>query len=174
MLYRRTPRNPPTLLLRIVASAGAGTLIGMASCGGETTTANGSIALPPSASSDPQFGNDDSGAPPTIPMVTGSIGGCQGICTGLLPEDDGGPVGVVPCDGFCGQFDAEPFDGSADTPDASVADVEFVGSVPVSVDAGYDAHHPIGVVVEPPDSGSTITCPPLCGIVIGLGVNPGH
>jgi hypothetical protein len=76
---------------------------------------------------------------------------------------------VAPCSpcGSIGYIDAE-------APDASVADVQLAGSVPITVDAGYDAHHPIGVVVEPPDTGSTFNCPPFCGIVVGVVPNPGH
>jgi hypothetical protein len=158
MLYRRTPRNPPTLLLRIVASAGAGTLIGMASCGGETSTANGSIGLPATEALDAQ--GDDSGSIAVGSITTGSMP-CMGICgvvvVGSLPYTD----------------DGEAPDSGVSYPDASVADVEVHGVVPLPEDAGYDAHRPIGVIVEPPD-GSRITCPPLCGVVIGLGPNPGH
>jgi hypothetical protein len=175
MLYRRTPRNPPTLLLRIVATAGAGTLIGMASCGGETTTANGSVAIPANSPAENQ--GDDSAAPFMGFVAVGSVAcGPNEPCGSLpLPEADGGPVGVVPCEGFCGgvpgsvgYIDAEaPIDGSVSFPDA------VAGSVAVPGDAGPDAHHVgiIGVVVEPHDAGET-TCPPLCGVVIGLGVNP--
>jgi hypothetical protein len=165
MLYRRTPSHPPTLLLRIVATAGASTLLGIASCGGETSTVNGLITLPANETPDAQAGDSgptlvgaidmsDSGAPVSDPGLP-----C-GVC-GLIvsvPEIEGGPVGLV---------------------DASVADGEVLGIVALPEDAGPDAHHVIiGVVVEPPDaghdSGSTLSCPPLCGIVIGVVPNPGH
>jgi hypothetical protein len=175
MLYRRTPRNPPTLLLRIVASAGAGTLIGMASCGGETSTANGSIALPTTSPSNTP--GDDSGPPPVVGVggVILMCGNDPALCP--PPEDASEPVGVAPCSPcgvVVGLVGGGAPDSSGSFPDASVADVEVHGVVPLPEDAGYDAHHvPIGVVIEPPDADKT-TCPPLCGVVVGLSPNPGH
>ena len=165
MLYRRTPRNPPTLLLRIVATAGAGTLIGMASCGGETSTANGSMALVPATQNpEPQ------GAATPTPDDSGPPSPCATGCGAVSFPCGGGPCGSV------GQVeDAEaPFDGGVAIRDASVADVEVHGVVPLPEDAGSDAHR-VGIIgVVPDHDGSTITCPPLCGIVIGVVPNPGH
>ena len=175
MLYRRTPRNPPTLLLRIVATAGAGTLLGMASCGGETSTANGSLPFVPATQNQEPQGDDDSGPPPGFCQGSNFCGFiAYGVVDAGAPDEEAPSCGGHPC-GSVGYIDAEAsIDSSVDTPDVSVADVEVHGVVPLPEDAGYDAHHPIGVVVEPPDSGSGITCPPVCGVVIGLGPNPGH
>ncbi len=44
MIYRKLPPVPPRLLLRVVATAGAGALLGIAACGG--TSFMGSIVQP--------------------------------------------------------------------------------------------------------------------------------
>ena len=149
MLYRRAPRNPPTLLLRIVAAAGAGTVLGMAACGGET------------------------GAPGLLP-----VGSAPLTATSDAQADDGSaPLGAIDMPEDAG---TQPFMGFVYNPDAAVLHglvhhPEDAGSE----DAGTDAQ-PMGVitgvVVNPHDaghdSGSTHTCPPLCGVVIG--VVPNH
>jgi hypothetical protein len=165
MLYRRTPRNPPTLLLRIVAAASAGTVLGIASCGGETQVQG---LLPLTEPSDAQV---DDGSP-----LLGAVDSA-GLVTN--PGDDAAFMG------FTYDPDAEvhgvvvhlPEDASeADVVTGLIADAEVQGVAPLPEDAGADAHHigVMGVVVVPHDGGSTHTCPPLCGVVIGTAINPGH
>jgi hypothetical protein len=43
VLYRRSPPNPPRLLLRIVATAGTSALLGAAGCGGEVAGSAGNF-----------------------------------------------------------------------------------------------------------------------------------
>jgi hypothetical protein len=72
MLYRRSPLRPPKLLLRAVATAGVGTLVGVAAC--SSSTSNGSVANAPSDTSDAS----DQDAP---------FLGCEGVCGFVLDRD---------------------------------------------------------------------------------------
>jgi hypothetical protein len=150
MLYRKSSPHPPTFLLRIVATAGAGALLGATACGGSSTM--GSIAIADSGS-----GNDagNGGVPPR------PCGG--GICGSAVMPPDSGEVGFIdsdtaypdswvdspgPCNGGpCGSV-VMPVDAG----EASVMGI-MVGLVP-NQDAEADAHGPCGggpcgIVIHP-------------------------
>ena len=193
MIYRKSSPNPPTFLLRIVASAGASALLGTAACSG-TDPVMGSVASVADSGDErpvegvaglapnPQGGQggDDATAPP--------VGQCLGICGSatISPDADaggpcnGGPCGAVamppdagsgkPCNGGpCGTIVMPPPDDAGQI---------ITGSLPAPPDdAGKPdaSHRPIGVVPIPdsgvvgiiirPDAGVHGPCKP-CGVLI--------
>jgi hypothetical protein len=128
MLYRKAAPNPPRLLLRIAATAGAGALLGAVAC---SSTSSGSVAAPPTDSGDQgdvdMSGSSSSGGSGSMPIVTGVLpsphpdaAGCGGGPCGVMvrPPDDAGdasdlapdavsdaeiaPDDVAHCGGVCG------------------------------------------------------------------------
>jgi hypothetical protein len=135
MLYRKAPPTPPRLLLRIIATAGVGALVGTAGC--SSAAANGTTTLPPSDASD------------DAPMME-----VHGIVTNPDASD--------PCNGFpCGGFVVDP-DASLACGDSRLCGAvilrEDAGDAMAPEDAAEDAApledasgpcHPCGVVVRP-------------------------
>jgi hypothetical protein len=72
MLYRRSPITPPKLLLRIVAGAGVGTLVGVAAC-----SSSGAHGLAPTTPSETADASDND-----APFL-----GCEGVCGFVLDQD---------------------------------------------------------------------------------------
>jgi hypothetical protein len=157
MHYRKTSPTPPRLLLRIVATAGAGALFGVAACGSgsegsapatpsDNTPATcgghvcGSIALP---------SDEDSGFPEASVSGEDDAKGCTSvICDGSVsfPEASApfpdGSVAFLPDGG-------EPDAPSADAPDDAISPCHPCGVV-------------IGIVIHPEDAAP---CSP-CGVVV--------
>jgi hypothetical protein len=108
MLYRKSSPTPPRLLLRIVAAAGAGALVGACSSGSssEPQTPVGVTINYPEAGDE-------------MPVVAGSV---------PLPLDAGHDADAeLPCGiGVCGSIGQPAADGSSD---AEVAEVGFPGLV---------------------------------------------
>jgi hypothetical protein len=119
MLYRKAPPAPPRLLLRIVATAGAGALLGFTGCSSSSGSPvdSGSVVGPEAGlmANVPSDASDDS-----APTVNSSSGGII-----VMPDDDASPA------------DAEAgLDGSS--PDAFDGSGDATGPC-----------HPCGVVVRP-------------------------
>jgi hypothetical protein len=116
MLYRKAPPTPPRLLLRIVATAGAGALLGMAACA--SSSSNGVVPSPPSDAA-------DEAELDATPIVTGLVANppdatlpCGGGPCGSVafPADGGDAGGLVPAT----DAEASPLDASLDGSDANV------------------------------------------------------
>jgi hypothetical protein len=116
MLYRKAPPIPPRLLLRIVATAGAGALLGMAAC--SSSSSNGVGPSPPTDAADEtelDASRIVTGLVANPPDATLPCGG--GPCGSVaLPPDGGDAGGLVPdADG-----EASPLEASLDGSDADV------------------------------------------------------
>ncbi len=143
MLYRKAAPNPPRLLLRIVATAGAGALLGVAAC--SSSSANGSSPIVPAADA----------------ADNGDLDANQ-IITGVLPSHP--DATVLPCGagGVCGLM-VLPHDGDVGdeaSPGESDAGAE------AGNDAAADAEIPDSGTHEAPDGGIMLHCPPICGVVV--------
>ena len=116
MLYRKAPPTPPRLLLRIVATAGAGALLGMTAC--SSSSSNGVGPSPPTdAADEAEFDASPivTGLVANPPDATLACGG--GPCGSVaLPPDGGDAGGLVPD----ADAEASPVDASFDGSDASV------------------------------------------------------
>ncbi len=77
MLYRRSPLHPPKLLLRVAASAGLGTLVGMAACSSGSSSAYSPEGSAPATPSD---ASDDGS----------TIVECLGFCGFVVEPDEAG------------------------------------------------------------------------------------
>jgi|SRR5580704_5453214 hypothetical protein len=146
MIYRKQSPTPPRLLLRIVGTAGAGTLLGMAACGSNPNIVGSTGGVETNDGGMSSDGASDS-APDTIVMgsvVTGSV---------ACPADGSDVVGCP------GTF-----------PDASddAADHGISGSVVCPPDASGIQGCPVvtGLVVSPSDASDDV-------IVNGLVAHPG-
>jgi hypothetical protein len=136
MLYRRTPPNPPRLLLRIVATAGAGALLGVAACSSSSDSAG-----PPGVAGFPPADAADDGESDANQIMTGIVanpdatigcGGSLGVCgsVGYIPQDGGedanpdatGPCGESPCPMIDGGILVMPYDGGEGIVDAAILD----------------------------------------------------
>jgi hypothetical protein len=148
MLYRRSSPTPPRLLLRIVATAGTGTLFAVAAC-----SSSGAEGLGPGTPSDASDTSD----------IDGSFGCGNNPCgSSKLPDDasdtDASPdATMLACGGgVCGTValpDAgDGGDAAASEPDAGIADGSRADAYAddATVDAAEDAGlcHPCGVVVH--------------------------
>ena len=127
-LYRKSPPTPPKLLLRIVATAGASALLGVAACSDSTSGFHGVGVV--DATPPPDSGDDS-----TVGVgVVGSVA--------YLPDaghDTGLPCGT----GVCGVV-AMPHDaGEAGTDSGLPCGIGFCGTVVMPHDAG-EAGHPEG------------------------------
>jgi hypothetical protein len=130
MLYRKSSPNPPTLLLRIVATAGAGALLGAAAC---RSSAPGSVPIVPS----------DSGS-----EAQGPCGGGGPCGTVVMPPDSGNEATVG------GGVVVSPDSGAdAHVPPDAGNEATVGGGVLVSPDSGADAHglcNPVcGLLIRP-------------------------
>jgi hypothetical protein len=133
LIYRRTPPNPTKLLLRIVAGAGTGALVGMAACGSSEIMGSAVGSL-----------HDDAGAD------DGAVPQCLGLCgSGTEPDagDSGSTVdadeGGNPCaNHVCGTIPAPEDAGGDATPSDS-------GSGDAQQDDGGPCHGGVcGVIVH--------------------------
>jgi hypothetical protein len=92
MIYRKAPLQPPRLLLRIVAGAGAGVLLGTTACGSDTSGGvYGGVVMPGDAGSDAREAVVVTGLSPAPPRDAGDAG----EEAAAVPFDDGGFLGVV-------------------------------------------------------------------------------
>jgi hypothetical protein len=187
MIYRKSSPNPPTLLLRIVATAGASALLGTAACSGTDPVMGSVVSV---ADSGDEFSETVSGIAPAPPQTHEDAGTpvASGPCDGgpcgtvAMPPDAGtGPcngagcgnpvipdAGIRPCNGGpCGTVVMPPED--AGMPDGHVG----VGSQPrPPVDSGTpDGSHccigVVGILPIPHDAGPREPCNGLpCGVII--------
>jgi hypothetical protein len=184
MLYRKSSPNPPTLLLRIVTSAGASAILGTAACSG-TDPVMGSVASIPD-SGEPQQSVGQ--APPTSSDGSANSGtpgpvDPPGAVTGIVvmpPAGDAGEQGGGGGTDDAAQPDGHGFFGSVINPpdDAGLTDsgVHFpigvvVGVTPFPDDAGKpDGHGFLGSVINPPDDAGLADAgrPFPIGVVIGV------
>jgi hypothetical protein len=152
MLYRKSSQNPPTLLLRIVATAGATAVL--AACGGEA------FSNPDADAGGTEQTGPCGGGPcgsVAMPSDSGDVGH---VVTGLVanPPDAGGSPG--PCNGRpCGVVVMPTDAGEAAAPHGP-CNGGPCGVVVMPTDAGEaSAPHgpcnggPCGVVVMPTDAG---------------------
>jgi hypothetical protein len=115
MLYRKTAPTPPRLLLRIVATVGAGALLGVAAC--SSSTSSGSVPSAPTDAADEADFVDSAGsiANPFLDATLPCGGGPCGSVAHLPDAGDGGdlppdasdtgvdaPDDVTHCGGVCG------------------------------------------------------------------------
>ena len=183
MLYRKSSPNPPTLLLRIVASAGASAILGTAACSG-TDPVMGSVAsIPDSGHEQPNVGQG--GQPPgSADSGTPGTGPCGGGPCGTVAMPPAGDASVAPCNGGpCGTVVMPPADdagkgpcnggpcGTVVMPPADDAGKLGGGGGPDDAGKGPCNGGPCGTVVMPPaddaglaDSGKHF---PI-GVVIGV------
>jgi hypothetical protein len=145
MLYRKSSPNPPRLLLRIVATAGASALLGATACGSTVGTV-------PDAAAD--SGNDAQGpcdgGPCIVSMgvmpVPPDAGEAGTVGGGVVVSPDSGGDARGPCNGGpCGVVVMPHDAGEAGT---------VGGGIVVSPDSGSDAQGPCnggpcGVVIHP-------------------------
>ncbi|HTB72592.1 MAG TPA: hypothetical protein VK762_05095 [Polyangiaceae bacterium] len=144
MLYRKLPPRPPRLLLRIVATAGTGALLGVVACGTDSTTFNGTIASP---------GPDATRAPPADDASIG-MGGFLGMAAGSVDASVLDDTGGDATDG-ARLDDASPVEDSG----------EDEGSDQTQ-DASDDAQVSDGAIKDAADEGNVLHCPPICGVVV--------
>jgi hypothetical protein len=135
VIYRKAAPHPPRMLLRIVATAGTGALLGVAACSdGGSAPAPITGSLPalyvPDASDD---GSHFNGVAPCTPCGDdGDDGGSVRVVTGSLANP---PDGGYPSD-----------DASLDAPDDASPDAEATDAS----DAGSFCHGVcIGTVINP-------------------------
>jgi hypothetical protein len=140
MLYRKAAPNPPRLLLRIVATAGAGALLGVAAC--SSSSSSGSTPLLPGDAAD-----------------QGDFDANQ-IMTGVLPEN---PDATLACGGGpCGIMVLPHPDGSAGSASDAGGDAPADGVD----DATADADLSDGTTKDGGEAGASLHCPPICGVVV--------
>jgi hypothetical protein len=153
MLYRKSPPTPPRFLLRIAAAAGAGTLFGIAACGGAESGIEGAApAIPSDASVDAPLacGAVFCGLV-SEPVDASDTDSAQTMTSGLvsMPDDAGLACG----NGVCGSVGHLPDAGDAGDKDADAtgdADSGLLDGPPadaIAVDGGLICH-PCGVVVH--------------------------
>jgi hypothetical protein len=149
MLYRNQPPRPPRLLLRIVATAGTGALLGVAACGTDSPAFSGTLASP---------GPDAAEAPSTDDDASAGLGGFLGMATGVadasvLDDADGDAADR-----------ARPDGDAADAGEGSDA-AEDAGN-DAAKDASEEGDVPDGAIKDAADEGDVLHCPPVCGIVV--------
>jgi hypothetical protein len=147
VIYRKTPPQPGRLLLRIVATSGAGTLLGVVACGFKASEgmgssgaasgyegmgATGSAVAGPMGSSGGVFGSTGSAYQSPV-GITGSATDYGPMGSGTSP-----PMGSI----------AAPIDAS---PDALPDGAEAGGADATTPEAGQVV---LGLVVAPPDAGA--------------------
>jgi hypothetical protein len=137
------------MLLRIVATAGAGALLGVAACGTDSTALNGAIASVGQDAAEAQSTEDDASN-----GVAGFVGMANGFVDAGVLDDDGGDA----ADG-AGQ-DAARQDASAPN-DAG----EDAGNDAAS-DASRDAEVSDSAIRDAADEVEVLHCPPVCGIIV--------
>jgi hypothetical protein len=136
MIYRKRPAQPPTLLLRIVSTAGAGVLLGAAACSSDGNTQfAGSVTMPQDAQADVQtVGGGITGL-----TVSPDSGSAPEAAPDVGAEPPGDDAGTAPCHP-CGVV-AIPQDAG---PETSLVGVVVMGISPFPDDSGVH-----GVVVNP-------------------------
>lgn len=139
MLYRKASPTPPRLLLRIVAGAGAGAMLGAVAC--SSSSLSGVTAAPHDGGDTSLDGTDGTDADDTS---------CHGFCVGV------GSVAVPPGEDASDQDVFRPMGSYGQLPDASDA-----GYVPLGSDAGYVAPDDAAQ-----DLDAAGPCHPVCGLII--------
>lgn len=161
MIYRKTPPQPGRLLLRIVATTGAGSLLGVVACGTSVATpqtmgTSGSaevLGSTGSGSGTAGSGTPGSGTAGTGYEWTGSTGvaaGGTGASTGYEWAGSG-TIGGGAGSNLCYPCDAGNSDASA-SPDADAATPPSEAGTPdaTALEAGRMI---LGISVAPPDAG---------------------
>ncbi len=169
MLYRRSSPNPPTLLLRIVASAGASAIVGTAACSG-TDPVMGSVASVADSGDEPVAYVTGSLAMPP-PDADASGGPCNGGPCGTvaMPPPDA-DAGSGPCNGGpCGTVAMPPSDADAGSGPCNGGPCGTV-AMPPSEDAGApDGHAFYGTMAMPPEDAGRADASHCCiGVVVGV------
>ncbi len=170
------------MLLRIVAAAGTGFLLGASGCSSSSDQVHGVVVNPMTG----DFGDS------AIEFASDAVAPDPGS------PDEGAPmvglaIGLVPCEGIC----IGPHDAGADAVDESPTEAGVdaslpcgggvCGSAPLTPDAGgtEDAgdaaltcgHGGVcGTIVMPPDAGEdgSVDAGVFHGIINGIVINPGH
>ena len=144
MLYRKLSPRPPRLLLRIVATAGTGTLLGIVACGTDSATFNGTLASP----------GPDAAHVPSADDASIGMGGFLGMAVGVVDASVLDDAGGDAADG-ARLDDASPVKDSG----------EDAGS-DATKDASDDAQVSDGAIKDAADEGDVLHCPPVCGVVV--------
>jgi len=154
MIYRKAPPQPTRLLLRIVAGAGAGALLGASACGGDDSNhhVNGVVVMPSSGDDS----NHHVNGLVVMPSSGSTVGG--GVITGVTT---GVPSGGSPDAGKDAEKPVSPA-----PPDDSGAEAATVGG-------GVSPCHPCGVVIMPHDAGADATSHPIGVVPFNDGGFPG-
>jgi hypothetical protein len=135
MIYRKQPAQPPTLLLRIVSTAGAGVLLGTAACSSDATSFPGIVTNPQDAQAEAQtVGGGITGI--VISPDSGSTPEAASDVAAQPPGDDAGTAPCHPCGAVAIPEDAGP--------ETSLVGVVITGLSPFPDDSGVH-----GVVVNP-------------------------
>jgi hypothetical protein len=151
MIYRKQPAHPPRLLLRIVGTAGASTLLGMAAC---SSSSNPDHAFVGSAG----IVEHDGGDSDADPALVG--GGSQ--ANPCISSDVDGACSIQPLGSIAQPADASDLDGS-------FADAGNDGN---DAAAQGDASMFHGLVTHPEDAAAQDAADDV-HVVNGLVVNPG-
>jgi hypothetical protein len=141
MIYRKTPPNPPRMLLRIAVPLGASALAGMVVACGAPNPPDGSVAYPPADAGD--AGGPIEGMTTGVAVATPDAGDAEAPVHGMTS----GTVAVLP--------DAGDADVVTDAGDAAATIV--TGIAPLN-DSGVN-----GVVAHPEDGGF------VAGLVVNPG-----
>jgi hypothetical protein len=162
MIYRKTPPQPGRLLLRIVATTGAGTLLGVAACGSPAEQGCMGVCIPVDSSGSAGSASGSAGTGYEVVGSTGNYGlsgstgsasGGPGAGTGYELAGSGtigGGAGSSSC--FPCSTDASSSDAYV-RPDADGAPPQAEGGAPDAtvMEAGRII---LGISVAPPDAGS--------------------
>ncbi|MDP9151642.1 MAG: hypothetical protein M3O36_17105 [Myxococcota bacterium] len=157
MLYRKSLGRPPTLLLRIVATAGSGVLLGgLAACSSSDSMGSVVVPMPDQMTGAGEAGACGGGACGVVPIPVdaGTVRPDADAASENFAEEAGD--GPRPCavHGIC-IMPAADSGGAGDAADASVDDGSLVGP---DGPEGPDARLPCGtgvcgVVIFPQDAG---------------------
>jgi hypothetical protein len=174
MIYRKSPRTPPRLLLRIVATAGVGALVAGAACSGREATQGLMVDPGGDDASCDAFGT----CSPYQPSGTSaSSSGPMSYAGGVTVSSSGGFYPEPPSDASFSDTMYESNDGQvSDASGATDASDAAVDATDAASDDGSDCHLICGSVVVPPDGGEAgAPCWNTCNHPPGLvPPPPGH
>jgi hypothetical protein len=142
MIYRKTPPQPGRLLLRIVATTGAGTLLGVAACGSPAESGCIGVCIPVSSGGSTGSASGSAGTGYEVMGSTGNLGlsGSTGSASGGSGAGTGYELaGSGTIGGGAGSNYGAPPQAEGGTADATV------------MEAGRII---LGISVAPPDAGS--------------------
>jgi hypothetical protein len=110
MLYRKAPPQPTRLLLRVVAAAGAGAVLGVMAC--SSSDSQGVVPIGGGSVDGSAFEGGHDGA---VGVTTNPEGGDEHVVNGVVPNPDASDDHVVSgaVDACCGVV---PLDGGEDGP----------------------------------------------------------